>query len=133
MARARVGPHLDGRHPEPGRRRVLAVLDALESWMAESTRGCGFVNAYAELGSTGHGALPLIAGEKSWTAELYSRLLAELGVPEADRRGRELAIVQEGVVVQLTAGAHPDAMADARALMGRLVDDGLAARDATHR
>ena len=29
--------------------RVLGVLDALESWLEQGTRGCGFVNAYAEL------------------------------------------------------------------------------------
>ena len=29
--------------------QVLGVLDALEAWLAAGTRGCGFVNAYAEL------------------------------------------------------------------------------------
>jgi len=126
---AYVTAYVDEHQPEPGRDRVLAVLDALDSWMADNSRGCGFVNAYAELAGTGHEALPIIAEEKIWTRDYYVQLLTELGVPEADRRGRELSLVHEGVVVQLTAGAQPGAMADARELMRRLVDDGVAARD----
>lgn len=126
-----VTAHLADRAPEPGPERVVAVLDALGRWMVEHPRGCGFVNAYAELAGTGHEALPLIAEEKIWTRDLFTSLLAEAGIPEPERRGRELALVHEGAIVQLTAGAQPDAMADARALAARLVADGVAARDAT--
>ena len=124
-----VTARLDG---EPGAGegdRVLAVLDALESWMDDNDRGCGFVNAYAELAGTGHAGLPVIAEEKRWARELYVSLMRELDVPEPERRGREIALVHEGAIVQLTAGAQPDAMADARLLVRRLVDDALAARD----
>ena len=122
--------HVDDHQPEPGEERVLALLDALDSWMVDNARGCGFVNAYAELAGTGHEALPIIAEEKIWTRDYYVDLLTELGVPEPDRRGRELALVHEGAIVQLTAGAQPEAMSDARSLVRRLVDDGIAARDA---
>ena len=117
-------------HPEPGAGRILAVLDALDSWMAVNSRGCGFVNAYAELAGTGHQGLPIIAEEKIWTRDYYIGLLTELGVPEAERRGREVALVHEGAIVQLTAGAQPEAMADARELVRRLVAEGVTARDA---
>lgn len=122
--------YVDEHQPEPGEDRVLAVLGALDSWMADNSRGCGFVNAYAELAGTGHEALPIIAEEKIWTRDYYVELLTELGVPEPDRRGRELALVHEGVIVQLTAAGQPEAMADARALVRRLVDEAVAARDA---
>ncbi|MET0929043.1 MAG: helix-turn-helix domain-containing protein [Aeromicrobium sp.] len=115
---------------DAGEDRVLAMLGALDAWMAGNTRGCGFVNAYAELAGTGHEALPVIADEKIWTRDQYIRLLTELGVPDPARRGRELALVHEGAVVQLTAGTQPEAMADARFLVRRLVDEGVAARDA---
>ncbi|MET1037086.1 MAG: TetR/AcrR family transcriptional regulator [Aeromicrobium sp.] len=128
---AYVTEHLAENRPDPGEERVLAVLDALDRWMTGRSRGCGFINAYAELAGTGHEALPIIEAEKHWTRDQYIGLLAEMGVPDADRRGRELALVHEGVVVQLTAGAQPDAMDDARALARRLVRDGVAARDAT--
>ncbi|MRK01823.1 TetR family transcriptional regulator [Aeromicrobium sp. S22] len=129
--RAYVTTYVDEHHPEPGPARVLAVLDALEGWLARSSRGCGFVNAYAELAGTGHPALPVIAEEKGWTRDYYVRLLTELDVPEAGRRGRELALVQEGATVQLTAGSQPEALADARSLATRLVAAGLTARDST--
>jgi AcrR family transcriptional regulator len=114
---------VDSREPEPGSPRVLAFLEALGSWMDDNARGCGFVNAYAELAGTGHPGLPIIADEKVWTRDFYVALLSEAGVPEAERRGRELALVHEGVVVQLTAGAQTDAMDDARSLARRIVGD----------
>jgi len=129
---AHVTAHLDEHHPASGVDRVVGVLDALEAWMVDNSRGCGFVNAYAELAGTGHEALPVITDEKAWTRQQYIDLLAELGVPEPERRGRELALVHEGATVQMTAGAQPAAMADARALARRLVDDGVAARGAAH-
>lgn len=123
--------YVDEHQPEPGVERVLAVFDALDSWMASSTRGCGFINAHAELAGTGHEALPIITDEKRWTRDHFVGLLTQLNVPEAGRRGRELALVHEGVIVQLTAGAHAGAMDDARRLARRLLDDAVAARDAT--
>jgi AcrR family transcriptional regulator len=121
--------YVDEHAPEPTPDRVLAVLDALDSWMAVNSRGCGFVNAYAELAGTGHEALPIIAEEKIWTRDYYISLLTALDVPDPDRRGRQLSLVHEGAIVQVTAGAQPEAMTDARVLMQRLVDDGVAARD----
>ena len=121
--------YVDEHQPDPGEERVLAVLGALDSWMAVNSRGCGFVNAYAELAGTGHEALPIIAEEKIWTRDYYVQLLTELGVPDAERRGRQLSLVHEGAIVQLTAGAQPEAMSDAHALMQRLVHDGVATRD----
>ncbi|WP_188110432.1 TetR/AcrR family transcriptional regulator [Aeromicrobium ginsengisoli] len=123
--------YVEEHQPVPGPDRVLAVLDALGSWMAVNSRGCGFVNAYAELAGTGHDGLPIIAEEKIWTRDYYIGLIGELDIPDAERRGREVALVHEGAIVQLTAGAQPEAMADARALVGRLVADGVTARDAT--
>lgn len=120
-----VMAYLEEHHPVPGPLRVLAVLDALELWMVDNSRGCGFVNAYAELAGTGHEALPIIAGEKAWTRDLYVALLSELDVPDAGRRGRELAIVHEGAVVEVTAGEQTDALAVARALQQRLVAEAV--------
>lgn len=115
---------VDRHEPDPGPARVLALLQALGSWMDDNARGCGFVNAYAELAGTGHAGLSVIADEKRWTLDCYVELLAEAGIADAERRGRELALVHEGVVVQLTAGGQQGAMADARSLARRIVDDG---------
>jgi AcrR family transcriptional regulator len=120
-----VTAYIEEHHPAPGLPQVMGVLDALERWMADNARGCGFVNAYAELAGTGHEGLPIIAAEKAWTRDLYVSLLSAIDVTDADVRGRELAIVHEGAVVQMTAGEQADALAVARSLQMRLVTDAV--------
>jgi AcrR family transcriptional regulator len=101
--------------------RVLAVVDALESWLARGTRGCGFVNAYAELSTQSEAATRVVRREKEWIRELYTRLADEAGLPAAPQLGRQLGLLHEGAIVQLTAGGSPDALDDARAAMERLL------------
>ena len=79
--------YVDEHQPTPGQERVLALLDALDSWMADSSRGCGFVNAYAELAGTGHEALPIIAEEKRWTRAYYVERLTELDIRRLSAAG----------------------------------------------
>ncbi len=102
------------RHPEPGPARVLAVLDALEGWLAEQWRGCAFVNAYAELGGTEHPGLPVVRDEKAWMRQLFTALVAEAGYDDPDRLGGQLHLLYEGAVVALTAGDQADALDLAR-------------------
>ena len=101
-------------HPEPGPTRVLAVLDALEGWLAEQWRGCAFVNAYAELGGTEHPGLPVVRDEKAWMRQLFTALCDEAGCDDPDRLGGQLHLLYEGAVVALTAGDQADALDLAR-------------------
>ena len=110
--RAHVERHLAA---VPAADRVVAVLDALETWLAAGTRGCGFVNAYAELSTQSAAATAVVRREKEWVRRLYARLLAEAGVAEPHALGRRLALVHEGAVVALTAGGSAEAVDDARA------------------
>ena len=55
-------PYVRGSGPDG----VLAVFDALAAWLREQGRGCAFVNAYAEVGGTGHPAESVIRAEKDW-------------------------------------------------------------------
>src|SRR4029079_17421881 len=73
--------------------RAVAVLDALESWLEAAERGCGFVNAYAELSSSSESATALVRAEKQWMRDLYGRLLAEGGVEDDGSLARQLALV----------------------------------------
>lgn len=98
-----------------GKHRILGVLDALETWLAAGTRGCGFVNAYAELSTQSAAATRVVRREKAWIRELNLRLLVEAGVPEPELVARQLALIHEGAIVALTAGGSPDALDDARA------------------
>jgi AcrR family transcriptional regulator len=97
-------------------RSVLAVLDALAEWNATLTRGCAFINAYAEIGGAGHPGEAVIRAEKKWTCELYARLLREAGVDDAisAELGIQLAMLQEGALTMWTAGGVPDAIDHAR-------------------
>jgi AcrR family transcriptional regulator len=109
------------RHPEPGPARVLAVLDALESWLGEQWRGCAFVNAYAEMGGTEHPALPVVRDEKAWMRQLFTALCAEAGYDDPHRLGGQLHQLYEGAVVALTAGDQADALDLAREAASRLL------------
>ncbi|HWM06312.1 MAG TPA: helix-turn-helix domain-containing protein [Actinophytocola sp.] len=95
-------------------RGPVQVLDALESWLADNTRGCAFVNAHAELGRADHPAVAVIRAEKTWVRELYERL-----APDA---GAALHLLHEGVIVATSVAGHADAMRHARAAAQRLLD-----------
>lgn len=110
---AHVEDHLET-VPDAGAERVVCVIDALDSWLAAGTRGCGFVNAYAELSTQSAAATSVIRREKEWIRNLYARLLTEAGVASPGALGRQLALVHEGAIVALTAGGSAEALDDAR-------------------
>jgi AcrR family transcriptional regulator len=104
--------HVTG-EPDP-RARVSAVFDALERWHAGQTRGCAFVNAYAEVGATDEKTLEVVRAEKRWMRHLFVALAADAGAPEPDATGATLHLLYEGALVLATAGGIPTAVADAR-------------------
>jgi AcrR family transcriptional regulator len=108
-------------HPQPGPERALVVFDALEAWLSEQWRGCAFVNAHAELGGTEHVALPVVRAEKEWMRRLFTALVAEAELPDAERLGGQLHLLYEGAIVAVTAGGDPDAVRLARAAGLRLL------------
>lgn len=104
-------------HSDP----VGAVFEALETWMADQSRGCAFVNAYAEVGApdehgrSDHPALPVIRAEKAWMRALFDELTGDDGL------GGQVHLVYEGTIVLLTAGADPGAAAQARRAVATLL------------
>jgi AcrR family transcriptional regulator len=116
--------HVEGqlaKSPASGTARVLVVLDALETWLATGTRGCGFINAYAELSTQSAAATDVVRREKAWIRELHRRLLVEAGISSPEPLARQLALIHEGAVVALTAGGSKDALEDARAASSALL------------
>nr|WP_269330345.1 TetR/AcrR family transcriptional regulator [Kineosporia babensis] len=87
---------------------VLAVFDALETWMGGQLRGCAFVNAYAELGEGDHPAVPVIRAEKAWMRALFDDLTGDSAV------GAHVHLIYEGTLVVLTAGGDASGMVEAR-------------------
>lgn len=106
----------------PGRTRVLAVFDAVDSWMAGSARGCAFVNTYGEVGGTDHPAVPVIRAEKDWMRRRFVALVREAGLPRPDTTGRAVHLLYEGALVTATAGGDHRAITDARNAAGLLLD-----------
>ena len=100
---------------------VLAVFDALASWLREQERGCAFVNAYAEVGGTGHPAESVIRAEKDWMRQVFVALACDTSL------GAELHLLYEGAMVAHTAGGREDAVPTARAAAVRLIGDRPAA------
>ncbi len=97
--------------------RVLSVFDALEQWLGEFDRGCAFVNAYAEIGGTGHPGVPVIRAEKAWMRQLFEDLV---GDPDT---GAQIHLLYEGAIVGHTAGDHPAAIDQARAAAAHLLQE----------
>ncbi|MFD7121363.1 TetR/AcrR family transcriptional regulator [Streptomyces sp. NPDC059922] len=131
---AAVSPGADDVRP-PGVARVLAVFDASRAWMeANSPRGCGMVNAHAEIDDRTHPAYTVIAGQKTWMLELFTRLAREAeseseaesgsgsgdgngdgdGDGKAVRLGRTLMLLHEGALVAHGLRVFPDALGAAR-------------------
>jgi len=105
--------------------RAVAVLDALESWLEAAERGCGFVNAYAELSTSSERATVVVRAEKQWMRDLYGRVLAEGGVEDDGSLARQLALVHEGAIIESTAGGSAYALDDARHVMRSLLGGGV--------
>ena len=112
-----LAARLDG---TSGRDRVLAVFDALAVWLRDQDRGCAFVNAYAEVGGTGHPAEAVIRTEKDWMHRLFVRLVDEAGL-SGDVLGPPVHLLYEGATVAHTAGGWPDAVGVARSAAASLL------------
>jgi AcrR family transcriptional regulator len=103
-------------HEVAGPERVLAVFDALATWLGDHTRGCAFVNAHAEVGGTGHPAEAVIRAEKDWMRRIFVALAGD------GRLGAEVYLLYEGAMVAHTAGGWEDAVATARAAASRVLN-----------
>ncbi|WP_052070282.1 TetR/AcrR family transcriptional regulator [Rhodococcoides fascians] len=105
----------------PGDARILGVYDALDLWMRDNHRGCGFVNAFAEFGGTDSPVLEIIKSEKEWTRSLFARLADDAGYADAEQLGSRLSVLHEGAVVMGTAGGRDDAISVARGVAAELL------------
>lgn len=108
---------------EVGANRVLAVFDALNSWMdAHSPTGCPFVHAHGELlGSPEHPAHDVIRAEKAWERELFAELARDAGCREPVALAAQLTSLLEGATVLRSISEVPDAFEESRRAAGALV------------
>ncbi|MFE2275801.1 TetR/AcrR family transcriptional regulator [Streptomyces sp. NPDC059454] len=100
--RAFLALYLDAAGPKPTA-RVLAVFDASRAWAAEhGSKGCGMVNAHAEIGGPAHPAHParsVVNGQKQWMLALFTDLAGGVAPKGAGRLGETLMLLHEGALV----------------------------------
>lgn len=94
--------------------RVLVPFDVLPDWLAPSTRGCGFVNAFAELSDPDHPGRRIIVAEKNWQRALFRDLLADAGTTDIETLATQLLSLHEGAIVTYSIIEDPTAAITAR-------------------
>lgn len=107
-------------------RRALAPFAVLEGWVDDASRGCAFVNAFAELDRPDHPGRPLIDDEKRWLRELFARELGRAGAADPDGLALQLLVVHEGALVTHAVAAEPAAPRAGSAIARQLVDAAVA-------
>jgi len=116
-----------------GTERILAVFDALDSWMgANSPKGCPFVHAHSELlGSPEHPAHDVIRGHKVWAREMLADLAREEGAESPDPLAVQLTSLLEGAAVLRSISEIPDAVAASRRAAALLIEDQIVGHRST--
>ncbi|MFF1380434.1 TetR/AcrR family transcriptional regulator [Streptomyces sp. NPDC058308] len=102
--------------------QILAVFDAARDWAeGRLAKGCGMVNAHAEISDPAHPAYAVITGQKAWMLALFTGLAEKVAPSGATRLGRTLMLLHEGGLVahglHIFPGALDQARADAEALL----------------
>ena len=107
------------------RAQLLAVYDFLESWFGDETfRGCGFINAFGELGATSP-AIAEIAREHKDSFQRFVAGITAQAVPDAERAeelATQLALLAEGAQTTAAIAGTTEAAVHARRAAAVLID-----------
>lgn len=99
------------------RDELLGAFDALAAWSAEhNPRGCGFVNAHAEIADTAHPGYAAVAEQKRWMSEFFARRATDAGFADPDAVADKLMLLYDGALVTKGMGTVADAIPRARAI-----------------
>ena len=79
--------------------KVMAPFDVLPEWLTPRSRGCSFVNAFAELPDPENRGHQLVVAEKTWLRDLFRALLLEAGVSGPDTLAGQLLSLHEGAII----------------------------------
>jgi AcrR family transcriptional regulator len=107
------------------REKVLAIYDFLDDWFrSDGFRGCGFINAFGELGAVSP-QVAAVAQEQKASFQAYVReLVRQMGA--SAQLASQLAILAEGAQTTAAISGSPDAAADARSAAEVLIDAAFA-------
>jgi AcrR family transcriptional regulator len=104
--------------PVPAAGHPLAVLDWLQQFYVDrGDRGCGFLNAAAELGERDPAARAVVAAEKAWLLDVLVQGCAAYGSRSPEVVGSQLLLLVDGVAGRAVVGgrsAAHDAATEAR-------------------
>lgn len=111
-------------HADPVQ-RALVPFDVLPEWLAPSSRGCSFVNAFAELPEPEHPGRQVVVAEKKWLRALFRELLVDAGARDPDDLAVALLSLHEGAIVCYSIADEANAAASARAAAEALVNQSI--------
>lgn len=111
-------------HADPVQ-RALVPFDVLPEWLAPSSRGCSFVNAFAELPEPEHPGRQVVVAEKKWLRGLFRELLVDAGAQDPDDLAVQLLSLHEGAIVCYSIADEANAAVSARAAAEALVNQSL--------
>ncbi len=104
---------------------LAAVFAQLGEWHGRTgARGCGFLNAAAELPDPACAPRAVIAAEKAWLQALLARLARDAGHADPATVASQLLLLLDGVAGRILVQgprAAPAALADATAAAERLL------------
>jgi AcrR family transcriptional regulator len=102
------------------REKLLAVYDYLADWFTEADfRGCGFINAYGELGAANQRVADTVRAHKADFQKYVDSLVEAAGGPAS--LGPQLAILAEGAQTTAAIAGTTDAARHARAAAEALI------------
>lgn len=106
--------------------KLLAIYDHLADWFVEDTfRGCGFINAFGELGAADPRVAEAARLHKASFQSYVAALAADAGASPS--LAPQLAILAEGAQTTAAIAGTPAAAADARAAAEILIRAALPA------
>ena len=107
--------------------RLLAIYDFLDLWFRDETfRGCGFINAFGELGAVSPTVARVAQEQKSTFQAYVAELVDELGAP--DDLAPQLSLLAEGAQTTAAIDGSPASAAHARRAASVLIEAALARR-----
>ena len=107
------------------REKLVAIFDFLGDWFrAEDFRGCGFINAFGEMGASSPGVAEVAREQKAAFQRYVADLVEQLGAPPA--LAAQLALLAEGAQTTAAISGNPDAADHARVAATILIDAALA-------
>ncbi|NKT14586.1 MULTISPECIES: TetR/AcrR family transcriptional regulator [unclassified Rhodococcus (in: high G+C Gram-positive bacteria)] len=104
--------------------RLLAVYDFLSDWFCDDDfRGCGFINAFGELGPSNPRVAEIVREHKTGFQRYVARLVADAGGPES--LAPQLAILAEGAQTTAAIAGTTEPAAQARTAAEILIASAL--------